>query len=80
MVGRKKEQKSGYDSSQQRSRNRSFFDVVHEMCTKSLFSENPLRKSKTRKPLIMAGFRVARCKGFEPLTFWSVARRSIQLS
>ena len=23
---------------------------------------------------------LARCKGFEPLTFWSVARRSIQLS
>ncbi len=25
-------------------------------------------------------FLVARCKGFEPLTFWSVARHSIQLS
>ena len=23
---------------------------------------------------------LARCKGFDPLTFWSVARRSIQLS
>ncbi len=25
-------------------------------------------------------FLLARRKGFEPLTFWSVARRSIQLS
>ncbi len=23
---------------------------------------------------------LARCKGFEPLAFWSVAKRSIQLS
>ena len=59
---------------------RSFFDIVHEMCTKSLFSGNPLRNRETRKPLIHKDFRVARDKGFEPLTFWSVARRSIQLS
>ena len=48
--------------------------------TKSLFWENPLRNKKTRKLLIHKSFRVARDKGFEPLTFWSVARRSIQLS
>ena len=35
----------------------------------------------TKKPpqrIVCGG--MARCKGFEPLAFWSVARRSIQLS
>ena len=51
---------------------RPFFGLVHEMCTKSVFLAIPLRKAKTRKPLIFNDFRVARDKGFEPLTFWSV--------
>ena len=40
--------------------------------------ESP-RKSKSGVP-IWALRILARDKGFEPLTFWSVARRSIQLS
>ena len=34
---------------------------------------------RTKKPLHKQGLRPRR-KGFEPLTFWSVARHSIQLS
>ena len=37
-----------------------------------LKAQNPREKS--------LGFCMARCKGFEPLAFWSVAKRSIQLS
>ena len=53
-------------------RNRSFFEVVHQTCTKPGFLIVLRRKAKTRKPLIFNDFRVARDKGFEPLTFWSV--------
>ena len=35
---------------------------------------------KTRKPLIHKDLRVARRKGFEPPTFWFVAKHSIRLS
>ena len=38
---------------------------------------------KSRKPLIFQGFRLLKLacvRGFEPPTFWSVAKRSIQLS
>ena len=35
---------------------------------------------KTPEPLHYNGFGVARREGFEPPAFWSVARRSIQLS
>ena len=54
---------------QSESYSRRFFEVVHEMCTKSLFWENPLKNKKTRKPLIQAGFRVARDKGFACILF-----------
>ena len=37
-------------------------------------------KEKTSKPLRYKGFEVVRREGFEPPAFWSVARRSIQLS
>ena len=39
-----------------------------------------LNRRKALKTLCSQGFSVADPKGFEPLTFWSVARRSIQLS
>ena len=37
-------------------------------------------KSKTTAHLKVHGRFMARCKGFEPLTFWFVAKHSIQLS
>ena len=39
-----------------------------------------LCRQKDPKPLRCNGFGVARREGFEPPAFWSVARRSIQLS
>ena len=41
------------------------------------------KHKKSRKPLIFQGFQpfvIACVRGFEPPTFWSVAKRSIQLS
>ncbi len=43
------------------------------------YDSNPFQVPKEGHP-IWDGPLLARCKGFEPLTFWSVARRSIQLS
>ena len=43
------------------------------------YDSNPFQVPKEGHP-IRDGPLLARCKGFEPLTFWSVARRSIQLS
>ena len=62
-------EKSGCNSPLSESCSRRFFEVVHEMCTKSRFWRNPLRNKKTRKPLIQAGFRVARDKGFACILF-----------
>ena len=39
-----------------------------------------LRKNKNREPIEINRFAVVRREGFEPPAFWSVARRSIQLS
>ncbi len=39
-----------------------------------------IKTSNVPKTLKHQGFYLARCKGFEPLTFWFVAKHSIQLS
>ncbi len=44
--------------------------------------KNEMPKKVMKKPgfVMKPGTFLARLKGFEPLTFWSVARHSIQLS
>ena len=54
-----------------RSKNASRFEVRGSMPLTDI--------QKSRHPMRGIGI-LARRKGFEPLTFWSVARRSIQLS
>ncbi len=45
---------------------------------KSKKSSNDAKNQQSQGLLVI--LEMARDKGFEPLTFWSVARRSIQLS
>ena len=56
------------------------FAPVHEPAAGSFDYTFPLSENKnTAYPNGYTVF-LARCEGFEPPTFWSVARRSIQLS
>ena len=44
------------------------------------FPETKRKTAHIAEMAMLRGFSVARCKGLEPLTFWFVAKHSIQLS
>ena len=57
-----------------------FLRKPYQNRTKARFLPRYTAKRKTLKLLIYKRFRVVRQKGFEPPTFWFVAKHSIRLS
>ena len=62
-----------------KSRDSPVFALAHAQAT-GLCGQHSNPPARQERAAQTGGPLLARCKGFEPLTFWSVARRSIQLS